>query len=309
MAEAMTRHTGEVDVYHLGKYKGLGTRHGVQHWADSSKQTRISSAIYRRPYYFLTADERVGDLLREQVSEGETWPTNDVGRKLRKPGDPVPPVAPRSAAPLGGMSWGSLMSAWLTEAERTDDPRMKQKLLTSLRTMSEIPNAFFVNGLTMDLDTGAVAAPQKISLGAEHLTAAFGLPEICAELAVTYGDQAPKFARAWAQYGELYNASPEQRQQALGVGFKITGSMPDAHSRCTAFAAWYLHDPSLGKRTWGELLGKQTIEQRKIWQKVTHLEGPVVLRPIDEAPLNTNGAAQWSLAAMEDLALAEDQMP
>ena len=29
-AEAMTRHTGEVDVYHLGRFKGLGTRHGVQ---------------------------------------------------------------------------------------------------------------------------------------------------------------------------------------------------------------------------------------------------------------------------------------
>ena len=24
MAEAMTRHTGEVDVYHLGRFKGLG---------------------------------------------------------------------------------------------------------------------------------------------------------------------------------------------------------------------------------------------------------------------------------------------
>ena len=41
-AEAMTRHTGEVDVYHLGKWAGLGTRHGVQHWADSAKQQRIS---------------------------------------------------------------------------------------------------------------------------------------------------------------------------------------------------------------------------------------------------------------------------
>jgi hypothetical protein len=38
--------------------QGLGTRHGVQHWGDSSKQPRISNAAYRRIYYYLTADER-----------------------------------------------------------------------------------------------------------------------------------------------------------------------------------------------------------------------------------------------------------
>ena len=54
-AEAMTRHTGEVDVYHLGQWAGLGTRHGVQHCADSAKQQRIANTTYRRFYYFLTA--------------------------------------------------------------------------------------------------------------------------------------------------------------------------------------------------------------------------------------------------------------
>ena len=42
-AEAMTRHTGEVDVYHLGRFAGLGSRqHDVQHWGCSAKQVRIS---------------------------------------------------------------------------------------------------------------------------------------------------------------------------------------------------------------------------------------------------------------------------
>src|SRR5581483_164003 len=68
MAEAMCRHTGEVDVYHLGKFKGLGTRHGVQHWGDSSKQTRISSALFRRPFFYLTGDARTGDLMHDQVT-------------------------------------------------------------------------------------------------------------------------------------------------------------------------------------------------------------------------------------------------
>lgn len=42
-AEAMTRHTGEVDVYHLGEWRGLGSRHNVQHWGCSAKQLRIST--------------------------------------------------------------------------------------------------------------------------------------------------------------------------------------------------------------------------------------------------------------------------
>ena len=32
MAEAMTRHTAEVDVYHIGENAGLGSRHNVSHW-------------------------------------------------------------------------------------------------------------------------------------------------------------------------------------------------------------------------------------------------------------------------------------
>ena len=65
LAEAMTRHTGEVDVHHIGPFAPLGTRHGVQHWGDSAKQLRIATAVNRRYYYYLTGDERVGDLMRE----------------------------------------------------------------------------------------------------------------------------------------------------------------------------------------------------------------------------------------------------
>jgi len=38
LAEAMTRHTSEVDCYHLGKLAGLGSRHNVRHWGDGAKE-------------------------------------------------------------------------------------------------------------------------------------------------------------------------------------------------------------------------------------------------------------------------------
>jgi hypothetical protein len=33
-AEAQARHGSEVDMYHIGKWKGLGTRHGILHWGE-----------------------------------------------------------------------------------------------------------------------------------------------------------------------------------------------------------------------------------------------------------------------------------
>jgi hypothetical protein len=303
MAEAMTRHTGEVDVYHLGPRKGLGTRHGVQHWGDSSKQTRISSALYRRPYFFLTGDARVGDLMRDQITEGETWLTNDVQRKLGLPPHPKPT---QQAAPWGSMAWGELASAWLTEIERTQDPKLQERLLNCMRTIGDLPHGFYTDSATMDLDTGLVTdRGTKVSI--EHLTACFGLPEICAELVKTYGDQVPKFAQAWAQYGQLYNATAEEKRRLLGdAGKKV--SMADAHSRCTAFTAWYRKDKALAQRAWHDWLDGRTVEKRLAAIKTKHFQGPDVLNAIDEVNLSTNSAAQYSLSTIQNLALIGDEL-
>jgi hypothetical protein len=67
MAEAMTRHTSEVDCYHLGEFEGLGSRHNVRHWGCGAKEARISMAHLRRFRYYLTTDERTGDLMRAVV--------------------------------------------------------------------------------------------------------------------------------------------------------------------------------------------------------------------------------------------------
>ena len=71
-AEAMTRNTSQVDVYHLGMFAGLGSRHNVSHWDCGAKEARISEAWLKRFYYYLTADERTGDLLKEVLTVDET---------------------------------------------------------------------------------------------------------------------------------------------------------------------------------------------------------------------------------------------
>ena len=67
MAEAMTRHTSEVDVYHIGPFAPLGSRHNVNHFGDGAKQPRASHDGIKEFYYFLAADDRIGDLMHEQI--------------------------------------------------------------------------------------------------------------------------------------------------------------------------------------------------------------------------------------------------
>ncbi len=84
-AEALTRHTSEVDTYHAGPLKGLGTRHGVQHWSDSCKQARVTNALYRRFFYFLSGgDERIGQVLEETLDVAQSFLVLDPYRKVRR---------------------------------------------------------------------------------------------------------------------------------------------------------------------------------------------------------------------------------
>ncbi len=179
-AEAMTRHTGEVDVHHLASSRRSGSRHNVMHWGCSAKQLRISTALNRRYYYFLTADERVGDLLREQLEAARTLRTVVPERKLPEAQDrPAWRRAEGDYARLGfGTDWGSIAGAWLTEWERTGSREMRDRLVASMRSIGSQPRGFFTGGGRMNLRTGAFDISKDTALNVSHLSAAFGLPEV-----------------------------------------------------------------------------------------------------------------------------------
>jgi hypothetical protein len=306
MAEAMTRHTGEVDVYHLGRFAGLGTRHNVQHWGCSAKQLRISTAIYRRFYYYLTADERVGDLLREQIDSDRTFVALDPLRKVRK--DVYKPD-PHALSVGFGTDWGSLAAAWLTEWERTGDVKSRDKLLNGMKTIGAMPHGFYTGGARYDLATGKFFVPDgAASVGVSHLSAVFGLAEICAELIQLV--DLPEFERAYLQYGELYSAPREEQERILGQSLRGT-SLRDAHSRLTAYAAWKKKDASLARRAWSEFIGGDGGRGRgnNSPRGTRRIEGPATLNPVDEALwVSTNGASQWGLAAIQNLALIGEHL-
>lgn len=299
-AEAMVRHTSEVDTYHLGRFQGLGTRHGVLHWSDSAKQLRISTAAYRRHYHYLTADERIGDVLHALRDADRTLITLDPGRKLG--------ARPSGAGDglLGvGTDWGALLANWLTEWERSGDPRWRDRIQRGMQSVAAMPHGFFSAATAgYELETGALIDVSGGRVGASHLSAVFGLTEMVADLIALV--DVPGFEDAWLQYCALFNAPVEEQRRALGAPHGGARALYVGHSRLTAYAAWRRRDPALAQRAWREFLS----DPRSGPLATRRVDGPAVLRPVVEAPgLSTNDAAQWALAAIQNLALIGDALP
>lgn len=317
MAEAMTRHTGEVDVYHLGPYRGFGTRHGVQHWGDSSKQPRVSNAAYRRIHYYLTADERSGDLMRALLDSEYTLERVDIGRKVdARPAGSLPPggnSAVRAEAPLPrgqvfvqfGTSWGSFIAAWYTEWERTRDTKWRDRIVNGMRSIAALPQGWFAGGAAFDLATGRFVGPGD-QVSVSHLNGVFGVFEMNAELLELLDE--PAYREAWLDYCAYYNASPEEFQAKTGQAGRGR-ALKAAHSRFTAYAAVARKDPALAARAWREFSVSDDQHDTVARGTVRKIGGPDVLKGVDEmVGVSTNGSAQWSLAAFQNLALIGDSL-
>ncbi|MDQ0676818.1 hypothetical protein QFZ30_000200 [Arthrobacter pascens] len=304
-AEAMTRHTGEVDVYHSGPWRGLGSRHNVQHWGCSAKQLRISTPAYRRFYYYLTADERTGDLLSELVDSDQNFLGLDPVRKVR------PDIATyrpdRNALGVGlGTDWGSLAATWLTDWERTGNPRSRDRLLGTMADIGALKYGFLTGEALYNLDKGRFDAGRE-AIRVSHLSAVFGLVEICSELVDLVPDK--DFERAWLQYCRLFLATEQEQTEAVGQpldGIYLT----QAHSRLSAYAASRLRDPGLAARAWESFAaGGEHLNHHSAFTLRT-IEPPHVLLSVDEAPtVSTNDASQFGLAVIQNLALVGEHLP
>ncbi|WP_245861464.1 Tat pathway signal sequence domain protein [Microbacterium aurantiacum] len=303
-AEAMTRHTGEVDVYHLGRWKGLGSRHNVQHWGCSAKQLRISTPAYRRFFHYLTADERVGDLLTELRDSDTRFLDTDPTRKVRPDAATYRPA--RNALAIGlGTDWGSLAATWLCDWERTGNERSRDRLLGTMADIAALPNGFLTGEALYDIDTGRLDS-RRDQIAVSHLSAVFGLAEICSEL-ITLVDM-PGFRDAWLQYCRLYLATPDEQQRA--VGRPLTGiHLEQAHSRLAAYAAAATQDAKLADDAWRAFdgTGEWLVHRRDL--RLIRITPPQSLHPVDEVPtVSTNDAAQYGLAAIQNLALIGDRL-
>lgn len=296
LAEAMTRHTGDVDCYHRGPWRGFGSRHNVQHWGCGCVQLRVSSAVYRRIHHFLTGDEHTGDLLDE---------LEDTERVLaavhgsRGGGD-----SSQGYRVSLGTDYGALLALWLTRWERHGDTAARDAIVTSLASIGRNPQGFLAGEGHLDPSTFEFRfLSGRMEHKNLHLQSMFGLPEILDEVLDLIED--PQALAAVEQFALLYFATEDEQVEELGAVVEGTG-FRIAHSRLLARVAARRGDASLAVRAWQEFLhghGDRINRTAGQWTLREH-GATTTVRPGLELPfLTTNDIAQAGLSAIQLLAL------
>jgi hypothetical protein len=299
MAEAMTRHTSEVDVYHLGDLAGLGSRHNVRHWGCGSKEVRESQAASRRFYYYLTTDERTGDYMREVAHSADIAMT-----KL----DPLRLIFPQSQYPTHarmGPDWLALVGNWMTEWERTGDKVWHDKIMTGINSFAKMPYGFFSGKLAAFGYDPATHEMYSLNdeIGYSHLSALMGGPEVAFELTDLL--QNAEWNRLWLQYCTLWGAPRQDIEKALGKSGQL-GQTGHWYARLPAYAARSSNDPLLTERAWDWFLNEKTRAQFD----TKTVQGADAIKVLQEVPqISTNNTAQWALNAIQFLELVGDKIP
>jgi hypothetical protein len=284
MAEAMTRHCGEVDCYHLGPLAGLGSRHNVRHWGCGAKEARISMAPYKRFYYYLTTDERTGDVMREMLAADAGVTVIDPMRKV------IPPTEADKQFPArvrGGPDWFALVGNWMTEWERTGDLKWRNKIYAGMDSIAQFPFLFRTSQSLLwgfFPDTGKLV-PRDLNRGSYNLVTNMGGPEIIFELNEMIDH--PGWMKAWLDYCENGGSG-----------------------RMAAYAYRMTKDPVFAQRALG-VFGGGGGRGGPQYGAPRRIEGPLSLNSIEEGPdgIITNGVNQNSLQMIEVLDMCADQLP
>ncbi|WP_327712527.1 twin-arginine translocation signal domain-containing protein [Streptomyces sp. NBC_00464] len=305
LARAMTRHVTETDTIHTGPFAGLGSRHDVQHFADGGKEPRVSEAYTKRFMYYLTADEFIGDAMRVPLQLDST---------LLK----YPPLRDYLAPPAGvptvirlGPDWYALVSNWLTEWERTGDTKWRDRIVTGMRDIAQLPAGLFTGqqggAVGYDPATGHIS---DLKLGGDwgkvNLTMVFCGEQILWETISLI--EVPEFRAKLVEFCRYVQAPASELTDHYGFKFS-TGAPGVFYSRMTAWAGEQTKEPAVQQRGWDAFTkdGGGTS-----WPAPVHVNGTAAFSKVDELPqagFSTNGIAQNNLAIIALLAVAPDQAP
>ncbi|MCW0481329.1 hypothetical protein [Gaoshiqia sediminis] len=298
MAEAMTRHTGEVDVYHLGRFEGLGSRHNVRHWGCGSKEVRIAQATLGRFFYYLTTDERTGDLMRASA---------EVSNRAIGELDPLRLILDKSEYPTHarmGPDWLALAGNWMTEWERTGDNKWRDKIMTGVKSLANMPYGLFSGkGAAMgyDPETHQLYQLSPDDIGFSHLSVLMGGPEVAYELTELLDE--PEWTRLWEQFTRLYGAPKDSVEKEFGLAEQL-GNPGHWYSRLPAYYAKRTGEKAWAERAWNEFLQSGTHFNTKLFDSAKTLE------PVYEVEgVSTNNTAQWGLNAIQLLELVGEYFP
>ncbi len=316
LAEAHTRNTSETNVYHLGPMMGLGTRHNVVKWGDGAKEARISQDAHWRFYYYLTTDERIGDIMRDNLQADTA-----VGRF-----DPMREALPISqrdqdlmkqynfpARIRVGPDWLALAGNWLTEWERTGDTKWRDRILVGVKDLAKMPFGIRTGqSLVMGWDPATAHLYQLIDANTigdtqlqYNLATIQGGAELGIELSTVLDD--PDWQRVWLQYCRLLTAPKDvvlrdnethnegDQAQYYGNG----GGNPDSIARLAGFAYLKTKNPAFAQVAIDRGIRNMNFIPRPV-------TAPEVLNPVTEGRTDTNGSSQGALNTIVVLELVKD---
>lgn len=290
LAEAMTWHSAEVDRHHFGEYSQLGSRHNVVHWGCGCKEVRISMAGLHRYYYFLTGDERIGELLSEVRDAEHALDRLDPMREFYE-------RTPERTHIRIGPDWSALVSNWFSEWERTGDTQWKDRITKGISQLEAMPHGL-LSGPTLEFDAASLDLHHMFTgtAGGFHMIIAFGAPQVWMEVAETLDHDG--FRRLLADFGKFYALPEAEKQGRTGGALNDSHfSWPSMATGMMAYGAWYYRDEQLAAKAWEILLEDAggglslpfagSLQQAQTW------------RPVVEHPdISTNWASQWALNAL-----------
>lgn len=305
LAEAMSRHCSEVDTYHIGPYKGLGSRHNVRHWGCSCKEARIGMAGHHRFYYYLTGDGRLKDVFDDDKDADFSLLHMDPLRHFFDREQMKAPTHARS-----GPDWSSFCSDWMTQWERFDDQKYREKIRVGIEDLKKMPLKL-VSGPDFEYDPkdSHLYYIGERKAGGSHLQICMGAAEVWMELSLLLDD--PEWTKMLADYGRFYYLS--RKEQAAESGGLISDrefSLPFMAAGIAAFGAWYRKDRELAKKTWRILMRAMISDNNKEGFADIVLENTANQKELKEIPwITTNFVSQWCLNLIVALDLIREELP
>ena len=285
LAEALSRHTADVDMYHFGYMRGLGSRHNVRHWGCPCKEPRVSMAGHHRPLFYLAGERRIGDCMEDALGADESlasmpwYVREDGGVHLRS-----------------GPDWAALVSDWMCAYERTLDEKWLQKIQAGTEDLAKTPL-----GLTSGPEFGFDAATGHLIYTGEkpksgmHLQACMGETEVWLETADML--ESEELKDMVARNGLFFYLPKEERIRRSGglLSDREFGS-PIYSAEMQAWAAKRLSDGDMAKNIWKNLLSLLYAKgQTEGYCPVAYASGENG-REFKEIPwITTNFTSQWFL--------------
>lgn len=301
MAEAMSRHCSETDVYHFGPLAGIGSRHNVRHWGCSCKEPRISMAGHHRPLYYLTGDRRIGDYFEETLNGPKSLENISHYYKLAEDGEKLQIRT--------GPDWTAFVSDWMTAYERTLDESFRQKVLNGIAGIKKAPMKLGSGpSFCFDPDTGSMEYCGEFAENI-HLTICLGSPQVWLEAAEALDCE--DLYQLAADYGKIYLMTDNERKATFGAlcANKQYG-MNYVSAGLSGFGAMRTHDKILEKRAWETLMdaspcchnpeGFVTENSIAVDDKACFSEIPWIA---------TNYVSQWCLNVIMTLEFIRESLP